>query len=58
MRVAPGAHARGIGCDISSISALRSLATGIASEASRLDVLVNNAGVMPGNASARPTVAN
>ena len=38
---------RGVACDVSSVAALRALAEGV----ERLDVLVNNAGVMPGERS-------
>ena len=38
---------RGVACDVSSVAALRELAEGV----ERLDVLVNNAGVMPGERS-------
>ncbi|HWD64872.1 MAG TPA: SDR family NAD(P)-dependent oxidoreductase [Solirubrobacteraceae bacterium] len=43
----PGADVRPVSCDISSLSALRDFAEGFAAEEPRLDVLVNNAGVMP-----------
>ena len=38
-----GGDARGIACDVSSVAALKELPSG----SHRLDVLVNNAGVMP-----------
>ena len=38
---------RGVACDVSSVAALRELAANV----ERLDVLVNNAGVMPGERS-------
>jgi dehydrogenase/reductase SDR family protein 12 len=43
----PGADVCPIGCDIASIDALRSLASHVTVSEQRLDVLVNNAGVMP-----------
>jgi dehydrogenase/reductase SDR family member 12 len=44
----PGADVTGVACDVSSLQSLRSLAGRLRSEGTRLDVLVNNAGVMPG----------
>lgn len=43
----PGAEVRPLACDVSSLRALRSLAGTLTSQERRLDVLVNNAGVMP-----------
>jgi NAD(P)-dependent dehydrogenase (short-subunit alcohol dehydrogenase family) len=44
----PGADVRAIACDISRLPAIRRLAERLHAELDRLDVLVNNAGVMPG----------
>ena len=44
---APTADVRGLGCDVSSLQALRSLAQRLGAEEEQLDVLVNNAGTMP-----------
>ncbi|HSO98756.1 MAG TPA: SDR family NAD(P)-dependent oxidoreductase [Solirubrobacteraceae bacterium] len=44
----PGADVRPIACDISRLSAIRELADQLHADLDRLDVLVNNAGVMPG----------
>ena len=46
-REIPGADARGAACDVSSLSGVRSFARRFAEDETRLDVLVNNAGVMP-----------
>jgi dehydrogenase/reductase SDR family member 12 len=43
----PGADVRPYGCDLSSLEAIHALAERLSSEEERLDVLVNNAGVMP-----------
>ena len=43
----PGADVHGEVCDLSSLSGLRAFATRFAAGQSRLDVLINNAGVMP-----------
>ncbi len=43
----PGADVRPTACDVSSLAALRAFAERFTQEESRLDVLVNNAGVMP-----------
>ena len=43
----PDADVRPAVCDVSSIAALRSFTEHFSAEESRLDVLVNNAGVMP-----------
>jgi NAD(P)-dependent dehydrogenase (short-subunit alcohol dehydrogenase family) len=42
-----GADARGQACDLSSLASVKSFAEGFAAREPRLDVLVNNAGVMP-----------
>ena len=44
----PGADVSPVACDVSSLAALRAFAEGFTQTESRLDVLVNNAGVMPG----------
>jgi len=44
---APSAEVRPLACDVSSLRELRAFAERFKSEESRLDVLVNNAGVMP-----------
>jgi len=43
----PSADARGQACDLSSLAAVKSFAEEFAAREPRLDVLVNNAGVMP-----------
>ena len=43
----PGADARPQACDLSSLAAVKSFAEGFVANEPRLDVLVNNAGVMP-----------
>lgn len=43
----PGADVRPLACDVSSLSSVRRLAETLAREDRQLDVLVNNAGVMP-----------
>ena len=43
----PDAEVRPVACDISSLAALRAFADQFAAQEERLDVLVNNAGVMP-----------
>ena len=43
----PGAAVTPVACDVSSMRELRAFAERFAAEESRLDVLVNNAGVMP-----------
>lgn len=43
----PGADARPVSCDLSSLEALREFGQRFSEQESRLDVLVNNAGVMP-----------
>jgi dehydrogenase/reductase SDR family protein 12 len=43
----PGADVRPVACDVSSLHELREFAQRFAAEEPRLDVLVNNAGVMP-----------
>jgi dehydrogenase/reductase SDR family member 12 len=42
-----GADVTPLACDVSDLTALRAFAARLAAEAPRLDVLVNNAGVMP-----------
>jgi dehydrogenase/reductase SDR family member 12 len=44
----PGADVRAVACDISSLAAIRQLSELMHADLERLDVLVNNAGVMPG----------
>jgi dehydrogenase/reductase SDR family protein 12 len=46
-REVPAADVRPVACDISSLSDLRSFAERLVQDEPRLDVLVNNAGVMP-----------
>jgi dehydrogenase/reductase SDR family member 12 len=43
----PGSEVRGVGCDLSSLVAIESFAERFAADEQRLDVLVNNAGMMP-----------
>jgi dehydrogenase/reductase SDR family member 12 len=43
----PGGDVRPVACDVSSLAALREFATRFTEAEPRLDVLVNNAGVMP-----------
>jgi dehydrogenase/reductase SDR family protein 12 len=43
----PGADIRALACDVSSLTDLRRLTERIAEQEPRLDVIVNNAGVMP-----------
>ena len=43
----PGADVRPYSCDLSHLESLQSFATRVSAEEERLDVLVNNAGVMP-----------
>jgi len=50
----PGATVRPQACDLSSLSAIRSFAREFASSEPRLDVLVNNAGVMPDERTSSP----
>ncbi len=50
----PGADVRTAGCDVSSLSAIRAFAEQFAAREPRLDVLVNNAGVMPGHRTISP----
>jgi dehydrogenase/reductase SDR family member 12 len=44
---APGADVRALTCDLSSLAGVKSFAEAFAAREPRLDVLVNNAGVMP-----------
>jgi dehydrogenase/reductase SDR family member 12 len=44
----PGADIRALACDVSSLTELRRFAEQLAEAEPRLDVVVNNAGVMPG----------
>ncbi len=46
-RAVPGADVRPVACDISSLRALKAFTDRFRAEEQRLDVLVNNAGVMP-----------
>jgi NAD(P)-dependent dehydrogenase (short-subunit alcohol dehydrogenase family) len=46
-RTVPGADLEPLACDVSSLSEVRAFAARFAAEHDRLDVLVNNAGVMP-----------
>jgi dehydrogenase/reductase SDR family member 12 len=50
----PGADARPASCDVSDLNAVRVFAEGFAAREPRLDVLVNNAGVMPGERTSSP----
>jgi dehydrogenase/reductase SDR family protein 12 len=43
----PGAEVVPVACDVSSLAAIRAFALGFTGSEDRLDVLVNNAGVMP-----------
>lgn len=45
--VVPGADVRPVACDVSDLRQLRATAAGLERDEERLDVLVNNAGVMP-----------
>jgi dehydrogenase/reductase SDR family member 12 len=47
-RAGEGADVRPVACDLSSLAALRVFLAQFSSQEQRLDVLVNNAGVMPG----------
>jgi dehydrogenase/reductase SDR family protein 12 len=47
LREAPGTDVRPAACDISSLAAIREFVAAFAASEDRLDVLVNNAGVMP-----------
>jgi dehydrogenase/reductase SDR family protein 12 len=47
LAVAPGADVRPAGCDLSSLAEIRAFAGKFSAREPRLDVLVNNAGVMP-----------
>ena len=48
LAVVPGAEVRPLVCDVSRLEALRGLADTVTRTEPRLDVLVNNAGAMPG----------
>lgn len=50
----PGADVRPVACDVSDLNALRVFAEGFAEREPRLDVLVNNAGLMPGERTPSP----
>lgn len=50
----PGAEARPEACDVSHLSRLRGFAEDFAAREPRLDVLVNNAGTMPGERTRSP----
>jgi dehydrogenase/reductase SDR family member 12 len=50
-RAVPGADLEPLACDVSSLSELRRFAGRFTAQHDRLDVLVNNAGVMPGERS-------
>jgi len=50
----PGVDVRTAACDVSSLSAIRAFADEFAAREPRLDVLVNNAGVMPGDRTFSP----
>jgi NAD(P)-dependent dehydrogenase (short-subunit alcohol dehydrogenase family) len=47
LEAGPGADVEPLACDVSSLAELRAFAARSAAEHDRLDVLVNNAGVMP-----------
>lgn len=47
LEACPTADVRGLGCDVASLQALRSLTERLNAEEGQLDVLVNNAGTMP-----------
>jgi dehydrogenase/reductase SDR family protein 12 len=51
LRAMPGADVRPVDCDVSSLDALSEFARRFAADEPRLDVLVNNAGVMPSERS-------
>jgi dehydrogenase/reductase SDR family member 12 len=50
-RAVPGADVRPVACDVSSLDELRSFAERFVADEAGLDVLVNNAGVMPAQRS-------
>jgi dehydrogenase/reductase SDR family protein 12 len=54
LAAAPGADVRPAGCDVASLAAIRDFAQEFSAREPRLDVLVNNAGVMPGERTASP----
>ncbi len=47
VKQAPEADVRPVACDLGSLAAIREFVSGFTAEEARLDVLVNNAGVMP-----------
>ncbi len=47
LEAVPGAEVQAVACDLSSLAAIRSFARRFSADEERLDVLVNNAGVMP-----------
>lgn len=51
LRQVPGADVRPVACDISSLGAIKAFAERFIAEEPRLDVVVNNAGVMPAQRS-------
>jgi NAD(P)-dependent dehydrogenase (short-subunit alcohol dehydrogenase family) len=51
---APMADVRGLGCDVASLRSLRALAELLNADLEHLDVLVNNAGTMPGQRQRSP----
>jgi dehydrogenase/reductase SDR family protein 12 len=51
---APGAEVRPASCDVSNLEAVRAFAEAFSARHPRLDVLVNNAGVMPDDRSSSP----
>ena len=53
-RELPGADVRPVSCDLSDLGAVRAFAEEFSAREPRLDVLVNNAGVMPGERARTP----
>jgi len=53
-RAVPGADVQPVACDISDLTAVREFCARFAADEERLDVLVNNAGVMPGERERSP----
>ena len=47
LEAVPGADVRAVGCDVSNLAAIADFTAHFAATEARLDVLVNNAGVMP-----------